>query len=422
MYNYIYRIVDLVDFTNSFESDNLVDVMHEFISLLLTKQIINYDKIMVLKIKDCGSNKKFPFIINSYKYNYLEKRIYDNDLHTFIINNKIVLNLFNKLISLNNNCNLVNQSSVNQSSVNQSSVNQPSVNQSSANQTSIIDLMKNTNNLLSLNKELLLNSTSILPEKKVEPINENNDENNENNDENNDENNSEISNKIELLKEQLDKLIELKEDQLDNIDNVKDIIEQDKDKLANYYCDISTEKRILRMQKEKEEEKLRIFESDKKVYEKIKIDINKEKISEDNIPELFIKQYPILKFMDLNNLLNTDNDYDTYKSLYDEMYPKPTNKNDPYIPHNINYKNENKSHNIPSSLCDNSSRCIPSVDEILADLETDTDETESDDTESIYDEPNIKKHNTNNNSDETTELNNNQTKFTLASALLSSLN
>ena len=67
MYNY--RIVDLTDYSNCFESENLVDVMHEFISLLLTKQICDYDKISVLKIKECGSNKKFPFIVNTYKYN-----------------------------------------------------------------------------------------------------------------------------------------------------------------------------------------------------------------------------------------------------------------------------------------------------------------------------------------------------------------
>ena len=92
-----------------------------------------------------------------------------------------------------------------------------------------------------------------------------------------------------------------------------------------------------RVEQEKEEERFRIFESDKRVYDKIKIDITKEKISENNIPELFATKYPIFKFMDLNNLLNTDNDYDTYKSLYDNIKGQESNTKEEYIPHNVHY-------------------------------------------------------------------------------------
>jgi len=359
--NYTYRIVDMIDFTNSFESNNLVDVMHEFISSLLNMQMIDYDKLMVVKIKNCGSNKKYPFIVNSYKYNHIDKRIFDNNSQTFIINNKIVLNLFNKLISLNNHKSIIPNLHINNSSMNHKPLTH---NLSTNHKQSIDELISNTKNLLLLNNEIKLNNNT-----NINNNNNNNDDNNNNNNNNNDdnnsdcENNSELSHKIELLKEEIEKMNELKENQLDTIDDAKDMIEQDKDNLANYYCDISTEKRMLRMQKEKAEERLRIFESDKKVYDKIKIDIAREKITENNIPELFVKQYAILKFMDINNLLNTDNEYDTYTSLYDEMYPPPVNKKKPYIPHNIHY-DKNKS--------------IPSVDDILADLETDSDDMESD--------------------------------------------
>jgi hypothetical protein len=374
MYNYIYRIVDLLDHSNCFESDNLIDVMHEFISLLLTKSFYDYEKVFVLKIKDCGSNKKFPFITNTFKYNHIEKRIYDNDHITFTINNKNVLGLFNKLNNINPSSNniLINK---------QNTINK---------KKNPFELIKETHDLLS-NKEIILNTTSVIPDQTT--IDQSKDVPNDQTTEKLDEdNNSEISDKIELLKEQLDKLNELKEQQLDIIDDAKDKLEDDRDKLTEYYCNISSEKRMLRIQKQKEEEKQRIFEADKKVYEKIKIDIIKERISEDNLPELFINKYPIFKFMDLNNLLDTDNDYDTYKSLYDEMYPPEKKINDPYVQHNVHYQKENKS--------------IPSVDEILADLESDEsdDSDKSNDTESMY-----------------KETNNNDNKFSLASALLTSL-
>ena len=55
---------------------------------------------------------------------------------------------------------------------------------------------------------------------------------------------------------------------------------------------------------------------------KKKKDIKENKITDENIPIMFQKQYPILKFMDMNELLDKDDDYDTYKSLYNDMYPE----------------------------------------------------------------------------------------------------
>ena len=63
---YIYRIFDPDNFTNCFESSSLTDVLHEFISLLLSNSNY-YDKLKILQIKICPPNKYFPFIINSYK-------------------------------------------------------------------------------------------------------------------------------------------------------------------------------------------------------------------------------------------------------------------------------------------------------------------------------------------------------------------
>ena len=122
MYNYncVYRIFDKNDHSNIFESDNLNDVLHEFVSIL--KSANNYNDLFMLKIKDCGSNKKFPFILNTYHYDNTINEIVDENNKVFNIINPIIKKIFYNNSSTNQFNQLTNQST-NNSSTNQSTNN-----------------------------------------------------------------------------------------------------------------------------------------------------------------------------------------------------------------------------------------------------------------------------------------------------------
>ena len=153
---------------------------------------------------------------------------------------------------------------------------------------------------------------------------------------NNPDNENSLS-ESELIK-QIEELQKHKEKEEENICNIEKEYDDNQKNLSNYCDNLNDEKRTMRINKEKEEEKKRIFDSDKRVYDKLKLDIQKNKIDESKIPELFSMKYPIFKFMDENNLLNNDDDYETYLCFYDEIYPPPKSTNtQEYVPHNVHY-------------------------------------------------------------------------------------
>ena len=75
-----------------------------------------------------------------------------------------------------------------------------------------------------------------------------------------------------------------------------------------------------KIEKEKIDEFKRRYESDKEIYFKLKDEIN-----ENNIPELFKDQYPIMKILDNMNILNEDNGFNFYYKKMCDILKNKTN-------------------------------------------------------------------------------------------------
>jgi len=201
---------------------------------------------------------------------------------------------------------------------------------------------------------------------------------------------------LENLKDQLEKLKELKNAEKSKLEELKNRHNKDTKNFSKYFNDLNDEKRFLRKEKERLEEKKRIFESDKGVYEKIKSEIEQGKVDENKIPFLFADKYPIFKFMDLNSTLYQEDDFITYTCLYDEIHKKDESEvvEDTYIPHNYHYlskEEQEKYNNVKDNIQDDIEEFIKNKDtqqkyksfeEVMKDLESDeeidTDEINTD--------------------------------------------
>lgn len=151
--------------------------------------------------------------------------------------------------------------------------------------------------------------------------------------------NNEIEIDIEELTNTYNELQKLKELEQIKLNDLKEITKKDIDNFSDYCDELGDKKRKLRRDKEKEEERRNKYDANKYAYKKMKSDISNGKMNENEISELFTKEYPIYKFMDQMQLLDKDDGYNTYLNLYNEMYP---DNNDVqikkgHVPHNINY-------------------------------------------------------------------------------------
>lgn len=137
-------------------------------------------------------------------------------------------------------------------------------------------------------------------------------------------------------------LQKLKEEEKQKLLKLKEITDDDVENFSTYCNDLGDKKRELRREKERQQERRNKYDANKYAYKKMKIDIMNGKLSEDKISDLFIKEYPVYKFMDQKELLDKEDEYIIYLKLYNEMYPeenKDTSK-EGYVPHNINYLSE----------------------------------------------------------------------------------
>jgi hypothetical protein len=100
-------------------------------------------------------------------------------------------------------------------------------------------------------------------------------------------------------------------------------------------------------QEEKKQENLSIFSSDKGSYLMFKSKINKETLQEKNISPLFIAKYHIIKFMDINELINFDSNDDIQieSDIYLELHK---------VIESMDYKKENV---VEKCKCDNNKDC-----------------------------------------------------------------
>ena len=154
------------------------------------------------------------------------------------------------------------------------------------------------------------------------------------------------------LKRQMDALIKLREDELNNIEKLKDLHEEDMQNFTDYHNNLGDKRRTYNRDKDRMNEKRKEFDSDITTYSRIKDHIVQGSLSEDAVPILFADKYPVFKFMEENQLLNKDDSFVVFTELFDKMYdtPQDTAAKD-YVPHNINYlskeeqdKYKNKQH------------------------------------------------------------------------------
>ena len=171
------------------------------------------------------------------------------------------------------------------------------------------------------------NTHTITPNKKIENIQL---PNNANKKIENDLSLDDISKKIKELEEQ--KQLEAKE--LDELRRTQ----KEKDELvASVNSELSYQKNKIKIEKERLEEKKRVFECDKGIYIKIKQEIANEKIQENQVPLLFATKYPIFKIMDEKDELDKENDFSVYLDYCESLKEPIQNAKKIFIPHNINY-------------------------------------------------------------------------------------
>jgi len=155
---------------------------------------------------------------------------------------------------------------------------------------------------------------------------------------------------------------DVKEDTKENVkEEIKDIVSENI--LAKLDEEINTDSRRKRKnpedkkqeekkqedkkQEEKKQENLSIFSSDKGSYLMFKSKINKETLQEKNISPLFIAKYHIIKFMDINELINFDSNDDIQieSDIYLELHK---------VIESMDYRKENV---VEKCKCDNNKDC-----------------------------------------------------------------
>ena len=174
----------------------------------------------------------------------------------------------------------------------------------------------------------------------------------------------------EQIKQELDRLIKIRETKLDTIFKLQDKKELEQENYTNVLCDINTAKMKNKLIKEKLEREKRKYDGAKSTYNKIKSDLNlpstDRPFDESNIPILFADKYPIFKFMDENNLLNTANEfeiyYDMYTALVDENCPDDEKLN---IEPNV----DQETRKLVDDFIINNQDTYPSVDKLLEEQE-----------------------------------------------------
>lgn len=151
----------------------------------------------------------------------------------------------------------------------------------------------------------------------------------------------------------------------EKVETIKTQINDQMKILSTCFNEIEDKKRKLKMKKEKEREKFKIFESNKNSYNLMLTDIKKNIITEDMIPSHFKDTFQVLKFMDNNNLLGTEDEYKLYVDfMADDESEQDENKEEnkekesseqksheeeiTYVPHNIHYLPEEEKKKYPS--------------------------------------------------------------------------
>ena len=128
--------------------------------------------------------------------------------------------------------------------------------------------------------------------------------------------NNEEPEDLEELKKRIDELNKLKEQEIDDLENLNENLHEYENKIIQEKYNVDADKNKLKRDKEKWEEFKNIFNADKKIYRIMREQFDRSEI--DEIPELFEKKYPIFKLLDENNLLDTSSEIYEYIKLLPE--------------------------------------------------------------------------------------------------------
>ena len=128
--------------------------------------------------------------------------------------------------------------------------------------------------------------------------------------------------KLKQLKDMIQKMEQVKNNKLNILEEKRRKNEEEKEKIMEENSKIQQKKQYDRLVKDKIKELKNIYRSDIAVYHKIKDNI--ESTEETQIPVLLKAKYPIIKFLELNNLLDDENSYILFKKIYYTLYDHDT--------------------------------------------------------------------------------------------------
>jgi hypothetical protein len=203
---------------------------------------------------------------------------------------------------------------------------------------------------------------------------------------------------LKEMKEIIKLLEQEKENAMKEVKKEEKKHEKEEDTAVNYNTELNDLKREIYKEKEKEKERINIFNAGKTSYRRISSDLEEGKI--DDVPLMFQDKYHIYKFMDERDILDEENDYETYITIFNKMYPPKEDKyadlKKGYVPHNINYLNEEqrKKYSEKAMIGDDeitefikNIKHIPSLEEIL---NATVDASDTDDSSVVSDVSSVK--------------------------------
>jgi hypothetical protein len=128
-----------------------------------------------------------------------------------------------------------------------------------------------------------------------------------------------IAETMKLLQEQMKTLKEKKEREQKKLNNHKEIHKNDVDTFVDLSCDVRHKENLIKKENEKKSELKRIFESDKKIFLKMKEQLKdiEHGLTKDNIPKGFVNKYNVFETLHAENQFDNKNCYEAYRELID---------------------------------------------------------------------------------------------------------
>lgn len=127
------------------------------------------------------------------------------------------------------------------------------------------------------------------------------------------------------FKKKIDALKNEHRQKVKHIKHMEKKVSKRKNNLAEEICELTTDVKQEKYEKEKLEKHKKKFEADRIAYNRIKKDIGDNKILESKLPPFYINIYNILKQMDLNGELETDKAFEIFMTEYKKFVESQEN-------------------------------------------------------------------------------------------------